>query len=105
MAGAARRQHHRPGVGDAVRLDRECDRPVRAHRICRPRTRLDCAGADSSKDEAMEPVHLAHLIVLGTWAGVVITEVLFEFSGSDPDSLRAAARFHYNVDKFGEIPV
>ena len=53
----------------------------------------------------MEPVHLAHLIVLGMWAGVVITEVLFEFTASDPDSLRAAARFHYNVDKFGEVPV
>jgi len=31
--------------------------------------------------------------------------VLFEFAGSDADSLRAAARFHYNVDKFGELPI
>ena len=53
----------------------------------------------------MEPFHLAHLVVLGIWLGVVITEVLFEFAGSDADSLRAAARFHYNVDKFGELPV
>lgn len=53
----------------------------------------------------MEPFHLAHLIVLGMWLGVVIAEVLFEFAGSDPDSLRAAARFHYNVDKFGEVPI
>ena len=53
----------------------------------------------------MEPLHLAHLIVLGMWLGVVITEVLFEFAGSDADSLRAAARFHYNVDKFGELPI
>ena len=53
----------------------------------------------------MEPLHLAHAIVLGMWLGVVITEVLFEFSGSDADSLRAAARFHYNVDKFGELPI
>jgi hypothetical protein len=53
----------------------------------------------------MEPFHLAHLIVLGMWLGVVITEVLFEFAGSDADSLRAAARFHYNVDKFGELPI
>jgi hypothetical protein len=36
---------------------------------------------------------------------VVITEVLFEFAGSDAESLRAAARFHYNVDKFGELPI
>jgi len=53
----------------------------------------------------MEPFHLAHLIVLAMWLGVVITEVLFEFAGSDADSLRAAARFHYNVDKFGELPI
>ena len=53
----------------------------------------------------MEPLHLAHLVALGMWLGVVITEVLFEFAGSDPDSLRAAARFHYNVDKFGELPI
>jgi hypothetical protein len=53
----------------------------------------------------MEPLHLLHLIALGMWLGVVITEVLFEFAGSDADSLRAAARFHYNVDKFGELPI
>ena len=53
----------------------------------------------------MEPFHVAHLIVLGMWLGVVITEVLFEFAASDPESLRAAARFHYNVDMFGELPI
>jgi hypothetical protein len=52
----------------------------------------------------MEPFHVAHLVALGMWLGVVITEVLFEFAGSDAESLRAAARFHYNVDKFGELP-
>jgi hypothetical protein len=53
----------------------------------------------------MEPFHVAHLIVLGMWLGVVITEVLFEFAASDAQSLRAAARFHYKVDKFGELPI
>ena len=53
----------------------------------------------------MEPLHLAHVIVLGMWLGVVITEVLFEFTASDAASLRAAARFHYNVDKYGELPI
>jgi hypothetical protein len=53
----------------------------------------------------MEPLHVVHLIVLAMWLGVVITEVLFEFAGSDAHSLRAAARFHYNVDKFGELPI
>ena len=53
----------------------------------------------------MEPFHVAHLVALGAWLGVVITEVLFEFTGSDAESLRAAARFHYNVDKFGELPI
>ena len=53
----------------------------------------------------MEPLHVAHLIALGMWLGVVITEVLFEFAASDAESLRAAARFHYNVDKYGELPI
>ena len=53
----------------------------------------------------MEPLHLAHVIVLGMWLGVVITEVLFEFAASDAASLRAAARFHYNVDRYGELPI
>jgi hypothetical protein len=53
----------------------------------------------------VEPFHVAHLVALGIWLGVVIAEVLFEFTGSDADSLRAAARFHYNVDKFGELPI
>jgi len=53
----------------------------------------------------MDPFHVAHLIVLGMWLGVVITEALFEFAASDAESLRAAARFHYNVDKFGELPI
>ncbi len=53
----------------------------------------------------MDPLHVAHLLVLGIWLGIVTTEVLFEFSGSDPDSLRAAARFHYTVDVYGELPV
>jgi len=53
----------------------------------------------------VEPLHVAHLVVLGMWLGVVITEVLFEFTASDAESLRAAARFHYNVDKYGELPI
>jgi len=53
----------------------------------------------------MDPLHVAHLMVLGMWLGIVITEVLFEFSGSDAESLRAAARFHYTVDMFGELPI
>jgi len=53
----------------------------------------------------MDPLHVAHLIALGAWLGVVITEALFEFAASDAESLRAAARFHYNVDKYGELPV
>ena len=53
----------------------------------------------------MDPLHVAHLMALGIWLGIVVTEALFEFSGSDPDSLRAAARFHYTVDMYGELPV
>ena len=39
------------------------------------------------------------------WLGVVTTEILFEFAGSDAEALRAAARFHHYVDKFGELPI
>ena len=38
----------------------------------------------------MEHFHVAHLVMLGMSSCVVITEVLFEFAGSDADSLRAA---------------
>ena len=31
--------------------------------------------------------------------------MLFEFAASDAESLRAAARFHYKVDEFGELPM
>ena len=53
----------------------------------------------------MEPLHVAHLMVLCMWLGVVMTEALFEFSGSDAESLRAAARFHSTVDMFAELPI
>ncbi len=53
----------------------------------------------------MEPLHVAHLVALGAWLGVVIAEVLFEFTASDAESLRAAAKFHGNVDKYGELPI
>ena len=40
----------------------------------------------------MEPVHVAHLIVLSMWLGVVITEALFEFAASDAQNpLRGGA--------------
>jgi hypothetical protein len=57
------------------------------------------------RDADVDPLHLAHMIALGMWLGVVITEVLFEFAASDAESLRAAARFHYNVDLYGELPI
>jgi hypothetical protein len=44
-------------------------------------------------------------MALGIWLGIVLTEALFEFSGSDPDSLRAAARFRCTVDMYGELPI
>jgi hypothetical protein len=53
----------------------------------------------------MVPLHLAHWVVLARWLGVVITEVRCEFAASDAESLRAAARFHYKVDKYGELPI
>ena len=45
----------------------------------------------------MEPFHVAHLVALSVWLGVVITEVLFEFAGSDAESLRAAVELAFGV--------
>src|SRR5215471_6727767 len=122
MVGAPRRQHDHVGFGHHIRPNGERHWPVRANGV--PRSRDGLGGSrshdaiprggtvgSSGKQVAlaavtpMEPFHVAHLVALGVWLGVVITEVLFEFTGSDADSLRAAARFHYNVDKFGEVPI
>lgn len=50
--------------------------------------------------------HIAHFLVLGTWLGVVLTELVFEAAGTRSEALRrAAAAFHGAVDRYLEIPL
>jgi hypothetical protein len=53
----------------------------------------------------MEPFHVAHLIVLGTWLGRGDHRSTLRVRCLRGESLRAAARLHYKVDKFGELPI
>lgn len=55
---------------------------------------------------AMTGWHIAHFLVLGTWLGVVLAELVFEAAGSRTEPLsRAAALFHGAVDRYLEIPL
>ncbi len=50
--------------------------------------------------------HIAHFLVLGTWLGVVLAELVFEALGARSEALRrAAAAFHGGVDRYVEIPL
>ncbi len=50
--------------------------------------------------------HIAHFLVLGTWLGVVLAELVFEAAGARSGPLRrAAAAFHGAVDRYLEIPI
>ncbi len=50
--------------------------------------------------------HIAHFLVLGTWLGVVLTELVFEAAGARSEALRrAATAFHGAVDRYLEIPL
>ncbi len=50
--------------------------------------------------------HIAHFLVLGTWLGVVLAELVVEALGARSEALRkAAAAFHGGVDRYVEIPL
>ena len=49
----------------------------------------------------MEPLHVAHLILLGMWLGVVITEALFEFAASGADKLTRRDIAHTDPNQEG----
>jgi len=50
--------------------------------------------------------HIAHFLVLGTWLGVVLAELVFEAVGSRSETYRrSAAAFHGAVDRYVEIPL
>jgi hypothetical protein len=45
-----------------------------------------------------------HLILVSVWLGLVLVESLIEFNGEDDENYLTAARLHYRVDLFLEIP-
>jgi hypothetical protein len=46
-----------------------------------------------------------HLILVSVWLGLVLVESLIEFNGEKDENYLAAARLHYRVDLFFEIPI
>ncbi len=53
----------------------------------------------------MEPVHVAHLVLLAMWAGLVVGETVLEFHAHDEAALRVSARVHYWIDVLAELPL
>lgn len=54
----------------------------------------------------MSGLHLAHLIVLGMWAGLVLAEIVVEMLPRwRPELWPAAARFHFWMDMLIEAPL
>ncbi len=53
----------------------------------------------------MDPLHLAHLVLLATWGGVVVAETALELAGDDDATLGHVARVHYRIDLFAELPL
>lgn len=53
----------------------------------------------------MGPWHVAHLVVLGLWGGLVSAEGVVELSPRTDDELRNAAKLHYWMDLLVEVPL
>jgi len=49
--------------------------------------------------------HIAHLLVLGLWGGLVLAETVVELSARDDEGIRVAARIHYWIDVSIELPL
>ncbi|MBI5515310.1 MAG: hypothetical protein HY909_16145 [Deltaproteobacteria bacterium] len=53
----------------------------------------------------MDPLHLAHLVFLGLWGGILLCEFILECLGDDDHALRFTARAHFWIDVLAELPV
>jgi hypothetical protein len=53
----------------------------------------------------MDPLHVAHLIAVAAWAGLVLAEGALELGARDEASRRFAARLHYRLDLLFELPL
>jgi hypothetical protein len=53
----------------------------------------------------MESLHLAHLTLLLSWAGVLLAEFVVELTARDENAIRHAARTHFWIDMVIELPL
>src|ERR1017187_960774 len=53
----------------------------------------------------MEPWHLAHLIALGLWGGLVAGEAVVELKSRSDEECRQAAKLHYWMDIILDLPL
>ncbi len=53
----------------------------------------------------MEPLHLAHVILVSVWGGFVMAEGVLELTSREEVALRVAARVHYWMDLLAELPL
>jgi hypothetical protein len=53
----------------------------------------------------VEPLHLAHLILLSVWGGLVLAEGVVELRARRGPKLREAAELHYWMDVLIEAPL
>ncbi len=53
----------------------------------------------------MEPLHVAHLIFVAMWGGVVAAEVVIELTLREGEAARIGAEAHYWIDLFVEGPL
>lgn len=53
----------------------------------------------------MDPLHVAHLIVVALWAGLVLAEVTLELGANTDGARRTAAELHYRLDLLFEGPL
>jgi hypothetical protein len=53
----------------------------------------------------MDAWHVAHLVVLSAWAGVVLVEAVIEQLGEARDMEAAAIRAHFWIDVLVELPL
>jgi len=53
----------------------------------------------------MEPWHLAHLVVLAAWGGLVAAEAVVELTARTDEQRRHTATIHYWMDLLVELPL
>lgn len=53
----------------------------------------------------MDALHLAHLVLLGVWGGLVLAETIVEVALTGETGRAHAARAHFWIDMLAELPV